>query len=186
MNPRVLSCAPLLLLVGLGGARAAPDPMTGGSGLERVEVHAAAGSVRVKLEKTQHVRLNGQERDAKRDGKVLVVRRALGDVELTVPAEVALELHVAAGDVGVEGPVRALKVSASAGAVTLKVGLAADAAVEVAAQAGDVAVEVQGDTAFALDARASRGAVRGEGTPGAKAKVKLRTTAGDITVTRAP
>ena len=173
-------------LFGPAAAHAKPDPMSAGS-LERVEVHAMAGALRVTLAKTQHVRLDGRERDATRVGKTLVVRRVLGDVALTVPPRVTLVLKAAAGDVEVTGEVGDLRLEVASGDARLDVGLTEGSVVDADAQAGGLTVVVRGKTPFTLDAQAARGQVAGGGlsTAGAKAKVKLRSAAGDITVTRA-
>lgn len=204
MTRTAWAALPLMLFLGPGAARAAPDPMSAGS-LQRVEVHAMNGAVRVKIEKTQHVHLDGKERDARRDGKTLVVRRMSGDVALTVPPHVILvvsaasgdvmiegevrdaSLQVASGDVAVTGEVKTLHVEAASGDVRLKIGLTEGARVQVALTSGDIALVARGKTPFTLDASAVQGSVTGQGlgTQGASAKVKLRAMSGDVSVTRA-
>lgn len=205
VKPAILGLVPALFLLGANGASAAPDPMTAGTSLERVEVHAMSGAVRVKLQDTQHVRLNGKERDAKRAGKSLVIKRMLGDVELTLPPHVVLvvqaasgavrvegavkdaTLKVASGDVEVRGSVERLKLDVSSGNASLEVALAPAATVDATVQSGNIRLAVVGDTPFALDARTVQGAISGRelATADAKAKVKLRATSGSIAVSRA-
>ncbi len=180
---------------------AAPDPMSAGS-LSRLEVKVSSGDVVVTLAKTQHVRLNGIEADARRKGATLRIERDTEDVRVTVPPGLTvhvvsksgdvtvngdakgLHIHTQAGDVGVRGHVGQLHVQTASGGQRLSVGLKADGQVQARSASGDVTVQLLSTTPVQVDARAG-GRVSGLASESkATAKLILRSASGDVRVHR--
>lgn len=183
-------------------ALAAPDPMSAGR-LTRLEVKVSSGDVVVTLAKTQHVRLNGPEGDARRKGTTLRIERDTEDVRVTVPPGLTvhvvsksgdvtvtgdtkgLHIHTKAGDVGVRGSVQALHVQTASGGQRLSVGLSPNAQVQARSASGDVTVQLLNSTPVQVDAQAG-GRVSGlESEPKPAAKLLLRSGSGDVRVHRA-
>lgn len=178
----------LCSLVALPGlALAAPDPMSAGSSLRKVVIEAGSGDVTVTLEKTQHVKLDAKERGATRDGGTLTVKRAAEAVVITVPERVALDIDAGAGDVRVKGAVGSISVRAGSGDVFLEVSPSEAAEVRAKSASGDVHVTLQNGTPVHIRAQALSGDVKGLdlSKPDAKAKLRLKSTSGDVIVRRA-
>lgn len=195
------SLLPLLILLP-GLAQAAPDPMSAGRALQRVVVEVGTGDVRVTISKTEHLKIDGKERDVRRDGKVAKIRRAVEDVALTVPEHVTLEIAAGTGDVQVTGAAKALLVKGGAGdvrirgqagkidvrtgtgSVQLHLRLADGADVDVKSGSGDLALELEGGAKPQLDLRSKSGKVSGADrhAPEGKAKIRLVSASGDVAV----
>jgi len=195
---------PPLLLLTPGLALAAPDPMSAGTSLEKVVIDAGTGDVTVKITKTQHLKVDGAERDAKRDGGVVTIRRAIEDVALTMPPNAALEVtagtgdvtiqgastsvvvKAASGDVRVTGSVKRLKVETGSGEVWLDLGFHPAASVKVTSGSGDIALTMSGEVTPKIEASSKSGAVTGAklGATKSGAQVLLKTASGDVTVKR--
>lgn len=174
-----------VLLCGLLSApslSAAPDPMSAGS-LRSVEISVQRGDVYVTLAKTQHVRMDGREADARRVGPNLRVTRAQGDLRMTVPPNVSLKIRAPNGSVHVRGSVKNLDVETAGGAQSLKLGLHANAVVRAVSGLGDIEVTLGPAIRARIDAKSTGGEITSlKSDPKSLSVLTLRSKQGDIVV----